>query len=557
MSGEDVGQKPMRSGKPHHQAPPGLQDLGSDINKVAPKALPLPAHHFAGQGDLGNPLAEIPSQPGNLQPCRVAHKLRHRHAPPGDPVAKLLDHVFLVAALISKIDDLPRRIRARQIGQHQPITKMRKERPLSIVLFDQNPPHDHPTWSAKSVGLISDLAHPLLYRAQGAKAAHSRFLATPVRCAHVTRGAAALLAIGSRHKGLPALLHNRLDQRRTLAIEPSRNGKVRSLIDDGVENVRAVKVRIPTNNGVSKMAPDPRQHFFKSLCRRVRRAGATRLIDYLKALPAAAERNHQRLIRPTPVVAEIGSFLLYPIKRLDVPVEIYQRKLVLLSPTTHLARKLRPHRLLNLVDYPGKLLDILQCPEATQEIPGRGRIWNPTGSYQPSNRLAPLQRRLVLQTCAVGIQRVGERQHVVRLVIRCVALEQPQRAVQSRRHPKPPHKLLRQHQSSIVRHLATWIALEMQQRVTHHPTLGLGPRKFFKIDTRTRIDVTCALKCDRYFHLGALCFWGYVVVLQLFVYLISEGFSRSLNPFSHSNYPQRAYLKTSTTSVQRNLLHRP
>jgi hypothetical protein len=27
--------------------------------------------------------------------------------------------------------------------------------------------------------------------------------------------------------------------------------------------------------------------------------------------------------------------------------------------------------------------------------------------------------------------------------------------------------------------------------------------------------------------LGALCFWGYVAVLQLFVYLISEGFSRS------------------------------
>jgi hypothetical protein len=63
--------------------------------------------------------------------------------------------------------------------------------------------------------------------------------------------------------------------------------------------------------------------------------------------------------------------------------------------------------------------------------------------------------------------------------------------------------------------------------MTHHPTLGLGPRKLRRIDARTRIDVTCALKCDRYFHLGALCFWGYVAVLQLFVYLISEGFSRS------------------------------
>lgn len=119
MSSEDVGQKSMRSGKPHHQAPPALQDLGSDIDKVAAKAFPLPAHDLTGQSELGNPLAEIPSQPGDLEPGRVAPKLRHRHAPPGDPVTQLLDHVFLVAPLIGKINDLASRVRTRQIGQHQ------------------------------------------------------------------------------------------------------------------------------------------------------------------------------------------------------------------------------------------------------------------------------------------------------------------------------------------------------------------------------------------------------------------------------------------------------
>src|SRR5688572_10900855 len=117
MSSEDIGQTPMRSRKPHHQTPPGLQDLGSDVDKMAAKAFPLPAHYLARQSDLGDPLAEIPSQPGDLEPCRVAHKLRHWHTPPGDPLAKLLDHVFLVAALIGKIDDLLRRVRTRQIGQ--------------------------------------------------------------------------------------------------------------------------------------------------------------------------------------------------------------------------------------------------------------------------------------------------------------------------------------------------------------------------------------------------------------------------------------------------------
>ena len=70
MSGEDVGKKPMRSGKPYYQAPPALQDLGSDVDKVAAKAFPLPAHDLTGQSELGNPLAEIPSQSGDLKELR-------------------------------------------------------------------------------------------------------------------------------------------------------------------------------------------------------------------------------------------------------------------------------------------------------------------------------------------------------------------------------------------------------------------------------------------------------------------------------------------------------
>src|SRR5512132_2762008 len=165
---------------------------------MAAKALPLPAHHLTGQSDLSNPLAEIPSQPRDLEPGRIAPKLRHRHAPARDPLAKLLDHVFLVAPLISQIDDLLRTVRARQIGQHQPVTKMGKERPLPIRLFDQHPPHDHPTRSLKPVGLIVDLAQPLLYRAQPAIPALSRLLAPPVQCIPMTPRPAAFLTLGSR-----------------------------------------------------------------------------------------------------------------------------------------------------------------------------------------------------------------------------------------------------------------------------------------------------------------------------------------------------------------------
>src|SRR6266511_2185194 len=168
---------------------------------MAAKAFPLPAHHLRGQSDLGNPLAEIPSQPGDLEPDRVAPKLRHRHAPSRDPLAKLFNDIFLVAPLIGKIDDLASRVRARQIGQHQPVTEMCKERPLPISLFDQNPPHDHPTRSVQPVGLIVDLAQPLLYGAQPAKPALSRFLAPPVPRIHMTRRPTSFLALGSWKKG--------------------------------------------------------------------------------------------------------------------------------------------------------------------------------------------------------------------------------------------------------------------------------------------------------------------------------------------------------------------
>src|SRR6267142_5311322 len=544
MSGEDVGQKPMRSGKPYYQATPALQDLGRKVDKMAAKSFPLPAHHLCGQSDLGNPLAEIPSQPGDLEPGRIAPKLRHRHAPAGDPLAKLFNDIFLVAALIGKIDDLASRVRARQIGQHQPVTEMGKECPLSISLFDQNPPHDHPTRRVQPVGLIVDLAQPLLYGAQPAKPALSRFLAPPVLRIHMTRRPASLRALGSRKKGLPVLLPNGLDQRCTLGIYPSPNRKVRSLIDGSIENIRTVKVGIPTYQGVSKMAPNPRQHLFKSPGRRIRRAGAPRLIDDLEALPAAGQRNHQRLIRPSPIVAKVRPFFLYPIKRLDVPVEIHQRKLVSFSLTTRLARKLRPHRLLDRVDHSREPLQVLRGPKPTQKISGRGRVWNPTRSHQPPNRLAPLQDRLILQTRPVGIKRVRQRQHMIRFVVRGMTLKQPQRPVQPLRHPKPPDKLLRQHQPSVMRHLASWIALQMEQGVTHHPPFGLGPRKLFGIYARVRIDVTCALKCDRYFHLGALCFWGYVLSCN-FSYTSFQRAFPVLNPSQRFFLLYSAYLSAS------------
>jgi hypothetical protein len=83
-----------------------LNRLVGEVNEVAAESFPLPAHDLRRQSDLGDPLPEVPGEPGDLQPCRVALKLCHRHAPSRDPFAELLDDVLLVAALVGQIDDL-------------------------------------------------------------------------------------------------------------------------------------------------------------------------------------------------------------------------------------------------------------------------------------------------------------------------------------------------------------------------------------------------------------------------------------------------------------------
>ena len=165
------------------------------------------------------------------------------------------------------------------------------------------------------------------------------------------------------------------------------------------------------------------------------------------------------------------------------------------------------------------MFDIRGGLEAAQEIARRGRVWYPARSHQPPHRLAGLQRPLILQTRAVDVQGVGQGQHVVRLAIRRMALEQVQMLIQALRNSKAPHQLLRQHQSPVVSHLAPRVGFQMQQRMAHHTTPGLRPRQLLGLHSRPRIDVTGALECDRYFHSEALSV-GYSVLLGRSTYTL-------------------------------------
>jgi hypothetical protein len=66
-------------------------DLGGDMHEGLPEAFPFPAHDLRRQRELGDPLAEVPGEPGDLEPGAVTVELGDRHAPSGEAGAELLE----------------------------------------------------------------------------------------------------------------------------------------------------------------------------------------------------------------------------------------------------------------------------------------------------------------------------------------------------------------------------------------------------------------------------------------------------------------------------------
>src|SRR5271166_179188 len=408
MSCEDLGQIAMRVGKLDDQAATFFQHAGGDVNEMAPEALPLPAHHFGGQRQLRDPFAQIPGQTGDLKPRPIAHKLRHRHAPARNPGAELLDHVFLIAALVGQIDDLAGRVGARQVGQYKTIPEGLEQRPLAVLLLDADAPHDHPTGTLQPRGLIGQLGKPLPDGAQVAKAPLRDLVLAPVWGTPLTRRCAAWAAsLHARDKRLPGTLGQRRRQRRTVGIHAPADGKVRPRIDCRLQHVGPIEVGVPAHQRVAEMALYPRQYLAQRPGARLRRARVARLVDHPQTLAAAAQRYYQRLVGPAPVVAEVRPFLVLAVKRFDVAVEVDQRQLVPEALAPHAARQLGPRLLLDLIDHGRELLDLRGSLETAQKIARRGRVGYPARPHHAAHRLASLQRPLVLQAGAVDIQCVG------------------------------------------------------------------------------------------------------------------------------------------------------
>lgn len=94
----------------------GAHDLDGQSDECSTKALPLPARDLLSERHLGDPLAQVPGESGDLEPSRVASHLRDGHAPRGDTRPESGDEVLLITSFVRLVDDVFSSPATRQIG---------------------------------------------------------------------------------------------------------------------------------------------------------------------------------------------------------------------------------------------------------------------------------------------------------------------------------------------------------------------------------------------------------------------------------------------------------
>src|SRR5262245_24327911 len=71
MGGDEVVVPAMRGAEAQQDLPAATNDVGSGVHEGEAEAFPLPAHDLGREGEQGDPLAEVPSQSGDLEPRTV------------------------------------------------------------------------------------------------------------------------------------------------------------------------------------------------------------------------------------------------------------------------------------------------------------------------------------------------------------------------------------------------------------------------------------------------------------------------------------------------------
>src|ERR1044071_8421089 len=253
----------MRGAEAQHDLLATADDLGGDVHEGLAEALPLPAHDLGGEGQQGDPLAEVPGEPGDLEPRAVAVELGDRHPPGGEAGSELLDHVPLVAALVGQVDRVLGRDGSGQAGHDVAVAVLVEEQALTLAVLDELPADDEAVGFAVRVDL-HDLGYPLLDQLLLGEVACASSLASTVAllaARDMRRPLAPLgpFAMGPRPERLPRRFGDGLDQLGTVRELPADEREVSTGAIARGPYVAAVEVAVAAHEHLAAALAHARQ----------------------------------------------------------------------------------------------------------------------------------------------------------------------------------------------------------------------------------------------------------------------------------------------------------
>ena len=143
-----------------------------------------------------------------------------------------------------------------------------------------------------------------------------------------------------------------------------------------------------------------------------------RTIDQVQRFLGVGQRDHQRVVSPLPVVADVHPALALTQRRGNRAVGVDHRAI------EELLLLLLPDSQANFVDRLHQRHHLLIGLESPAEVAGRCRIGNPLRAQCIQINLVVAKRLQILKAPAVARDVVGDVQHMIRFVIRQMHLEQ-------------------------------------------------------------------------------------------------------------------------------------
>ena len=198
------------------------------------------------------------------------------------------------------------------------------------------------------------------------------------------------------------------------------------------------------------------------------RGGIARAVDQVEHLLGVGQRHDQRSIAPHTLVGDVHPRLLFPMGRRHraIHVDVGDR-------TQQIPGAGAPQRRAHRVDALHQFNHV-RFPEATREVTRRGRIGDQVGAQGIHVGRVMSQALDVFQPRAAAQHVVSQIQHVIRLMIRQMHLQQLQRRVDGLRQAQLRHQPMDRPHAAVTHHVRVGTNLVVHPARAKH-RFGLRP----------------------------------------------------------------------------------